>query len=276
MHGRGAVLRRQRLRTLEGAIGHDSRVHAFLLERGQRELRHLPGTHHHGATSRERSEDLLGELHGRRAHTQHTVTQPCLAPDPPSREERTLEEPIQNRAGFGPAPFPRIADLAMNLRLAHDHGLHARRNAEEMHRRSTVPPDVAVTARVASQPFRQHLPRRRGRFPLPLNEIELRAIAGGEQHAFTRTRRVAHARQRRQDIARREGEPLAHIERRAVMAHTEHDHGHSAIRAESCPRSIASQNSASISSGDFSRQRCTSPAAIMRLRSALRSLSASP
>ena len=164
----------------------------------------------------------------------------------------------------------------MNLRLANDHRLHSGRHTEEMGGRIAVAAHVTVPARFAAEPIRQHLPHRHGHFPIALDEVELRAVAGREQHALAGTGRIAYPRQHGEHLARRERKPLAHIERRAVMAHAKHDHGHSAIRSASCPRSTAMQNSASISVGDISRQRWASPPTIRRLRSALRSFTASP
>ena len=71
-------------RALEGAIGDHCGAHSLLLQRRERELRHLASAEHHGTAPGEPAEDLLAQLHRGRADAQRAVTERRLAADAPS------------------------------------------------------------------------------------------------------------------------------------------------------------------------------------------------
>ena len=155
VHRRRAVLRGERLRALEGAVRHDGRAHALLLQRRQRELGHLSGAEHHRAPAGERAEDLLGELHRRGADAQRAVPERRLAAHAAARraarvwKSRLSTAPDAARlASHASRTWPWICASPTTMRV------HARRDAEEVRGGLAVAPHVAVRARVARRAAR--------------------------------------------------------------------------------------------------------------------------
>ena len=220
VHRGRAVLRRQHHGAVVRPVRDDRRVHALLLQRRQRQLRHLAGAEHHGVTPGERAEDLLGELHRRAAHTQRAMADARLVAHAPRREQRGLEEPVEHRPRRGAAHLPRVAHLAMDLRLAHHHRVHARPPRERDARPSrgrgarihtgSHPRRACRSAAASPRPPPPRRPRR-DRAPCDCRWTAARSRA---RRLPARNRSSAGT-----TSARHEGQPLAHLERRAMMAH---------------------------------------------------------
>ena len=196
------------------------------------------------------------------------MTERRLAPHPPSDEQRGLEQPIQHRTRRRPAGLPRVAHLTVDLRLADDHRIETRHDAEEMLHRLAVASYVAVAARLGAKALAVQLPHGRCRLVLAFDEIQLGAVARREQHRLTRSDLAAHALQERAHLARRIGEPLANLERCPVMAHADDDHRHGATRSSSVPCSTASQKVSSTAVDERARHDSPSPRARWLRRSA--------
>ena len=119
-------------RVLVRAIRDDRRAHPFAHEALERELRHLACAQHHRMTSAERAEDLGRELHGSGAGRRRTSADTGLVAHATTNHQRRLKEPAEHRPRGTAASLPRVAHLAMNLRLAEDHGVDAGGDAKEM------------------------------------------------------------------------------------------------------------------------------------------------
>src|SRR5439155_18224843 len=102
-----------------------------------------------------------------------------LAAHPGPDEQGGLEQAVEHRAGLGPRCFPRLAHLALDLRLAEDHRVEARRDAVKMAHRRAVALEVAVLAGIATgtEALAQDGPDRLGRRVARFGEVEFGAVA---------------------------------------------------------------------------------------------------
>src|SRR5689334_24108557 len=107
----------------------DCRAYTLVGETFERQLRHVAGTENHRAPTTQRAEDLLRQLHRRRAHRCCATSDVRLVTHAAGNEQRCLKEPIQYGAAMLAAVLPRSAHLAVNLRLAENHRVEARGDA---------------------------------------------------------------------------------------------------------------------------------------------------
>jgi hypothetical protein len=131
------------LRPLERAIRDDRGAHALIHQAFERQLGHLAGAEDHRALSLQRTKDLLGYLHGRRAHRRGAARDRRFVPDASRDEQRRLKETIEHRPGVGAAYLPRVSHLSVDLRLAENHRIETACHAKEMRDRIPVSTDVA-------------------------------------------------------------------------------------------------------------------------------------
>src|ERR1051326_311777 len=106
---------------LEGPIGNDRCANALANETLERELRHFAGTEDHRPSAGERSEDLLRELHRRRADRRGTSRYRGLRSHAPRHRQCRLKEPVEDGARGCPAVLPGVPNLSVDLRLAEHH-----------------------------------------------------------------------------------------------------------------------------------------------------------
>src|SRR5438105_651891 len=117
----------------------------------QGELGHVASPEYHDASSMQRSENFLCELHSRRAHRRGAPADARFGPRARGREERRLEQPVQHRPRMRAALLPRRLDLAVNLRLAQYHRVQAGRDAEQMHGSLALPKLITDGCRVSPE-----------------------------------------------------------------------------------------------------------------------------
>ena len=176
VHRDSAVALRELDGALERPVGDDRRPHALPAQALERELRHLARAEDHRARAGERSEDLLRQLHRRRAHRRGAARDRRLGPNATGDRQRRLEEAIEHGSRLRAALFPRIAHLPVDLRFAEHHGIETAGDAEEVARRLAVAAHIArattrrsrrrdaPTARATQRaPRRRPIPRDRSR-----------------------------------------------------------------------------------------------------------------
>jgi len=112
---------------------------------------------------------------------------PVARPD----EQRRLEQAMQYGARLGFRRLPRVPHLSLDLRFPEDHGVEPRGDAVQMTHRIAIALGVAVLpgAATAAQSLRQDRPYGIRDGLVRLREVELGAIARGQQHAAARARR---------------------------------------------------------------------------------------
>ncbi len=216
--GAGALLR---------AVGNQGDQDALIAETVRRELGHVTRAEDERAAAGEVTKDLARDGDPRRSGGRRSRAEPRFGAHAGPDVERRLKQPMQHGTGLRARCFPGLPHLSLDLRLAEDHRIEARRYAVEMADRITVAGDVTVLPRAAChgrgatgwKPLPQQCPHGLKRRLVVGDQIELGAIAGGEQDAATGARRH-HARQCARHLVRAMGEPLAHVERRGAVVHS--------------------------------------------------------
>ena len=150
----------------------------------RRRLAHLAGAEHEHPPSGEIVEDLLRERGGRRRHRRGALADRRLEPDPAAGVQRLPEELVEERPGR--ARLERRPHLAEDLALARNERVEPCGDAEEVQRRRLVAEPVErggeVGAAVAGE-LGECRDRELLRV-LVLDEVELGAVAGGENDRF--------------------------------------------------------------------------------------------
>src|SRR5204863_2205980 len=104
-----------------GAIGDDRHPYSFAEQTLECKLRDIARAEYHCPTSTEAAEDLLGELHRRRADRRRTAPDSGFLAGARGCEQRVLEHSVEDWPRLHAAVFPRVLHLALDLRLAEDH-----------------------------------------------------------------------------------------------------------------------------------------------------------
>ena len=174
-------------RTLQGAVGDEDGAGALLDEVTCGEFAHFTCADKEDGAALKRAEDLAGELDGDGRDGDGIGPDFGLGADLLRRGKRALEQVLKvaaNCAG-GTGDGEGFLDLAENLRLAHDHGIEAGGDAEEMANRVLVAvlidvrrEEIGVEIEVAMQEGGEVGV---GRFEGGEN---LDAITGGDNHAL--------------------------------------------------------------------------------------------
>jgi hypothetical protein len=94
---------------------------------------------------------------------------------------------------------------------------------EEMRNSITVSSNIAVRGGFFSESLCEQLPNSRGGVAITFDQVEFRAVARGEQHAFADAGRLAKSRQSRQELDRSIRDLLTHGKGSAVMADSRDD-----------------------------------------------------
>ena len=145
--------RRELARALKGAIGDDRRAHAVVAQTLQREIGHLAGAQHHRAPRCERPEDLLSQLHGRGADRCGAPADGGVMPHASRHLQGRLEQPIERHARSGTRSFPRVPNLAVDLRFANHHGVETAGHTKDVRNAVPVATHVPEPTRKALRPI---------------------------------------------------------------------------------------------------------------------------
>ena len=131
-----AQLAGKRSRAIESAIGNQQRLDSQALQMARGQLRHLAGPHQHHGLVFEPVEDLPRQRHRRRTYRDRAAPDKGDAPDPLGDREGAMERAVEHQAGGAGLGRLRIGDfqLTQDLRLAHDHRVETRADAEQMAR----------------------------------------------------------------------------------------------------------------------------------------------
>src|SRR6185437_3780679 len=218
----------------------------------------------------------LRELHRRRAHRRRTARNGRLAAHAASRVERRLEQSVEHRTGMRTTLLPRVAHLSVDLSFTEDHRIEAARDAKQVRDCVTVAPDVAVSRGVRAKPLGQRTPGNWRRVLFRLDEIDLGAVTGREQHGLPCAARRSHRVEGRDDLGCLVRHPLANLDGRATMVQANERQRHSATLAANSPDSTSRQNSVPTSECDASIQRSRRPPSINARRSVHSSRTAAP
>ena len=182
-------LRTQALRELlavgQRPVRDDRDVRSARHEVTRRRLADLPGTEHEHPPAGEIVEDLLRERGGRGRHRGGAFADRRLEPDTPPGVERLAEELVEERAGR--AGLERGPHLAEDLALTRHERVEAGGDAEEMQRRRLVAEPVQRSSQISASIAGELRERPDGELlgVLVLDEVELGAIAGGEDDRLT-------------------------------------------------------------------------------------------
>ena len=142
-------------------------------------------------------------------------------------KRRVSKGPTHCRVG---GHLERVLDLAEDLRLADDQRVETGRHAEQVPRGVAVRPleevrheRVGRHAVVAGQEL-DDLGARLQR--VVAGDVDLRSVAGREQHGLGGRRPRGQCLHRRAEIAGREVQPLAQLDRRRLVAHAQQEEVH--------------------------------------------------
>ena len=177
-------------RPVVAAVGHEHGLHASLAQGLGGELAILPRADHEHAPRVELPERAARQLDRHRRHRHPRAPDRRLGPGALASGERVAEQAVRDRPGgaFHQRELVRALHLTLDLRLAHNHRLEARRDAEQ------VPSGVHLARRVerAEQLGGRdaRLARQRGQrgalgiHRIARHEVDLGAVAGGDGHGL--------------------------------------------------------------------------------------------
>ncbi len=210
-----------RARGSVGAPVHDDQAHAAPDEALRGRLAHVAGAEQHRSPPPEVSEDLLRELDRHRAHAHRAGRDVRLGAHPLRDREGASETTVQQRAHATRrlARAVRALDLPEDLRLADDHRVEARRDAERVLNRLRPPALVQeLVDHVGLGALRQiRAERARRGDDVVGRTVQLHAVARAQHHRLSELRLREYAPDLLGDRFRRNGQTLAHVERRGVV-----------------------------------------------------------
>src|SRR5881398_272703 len=226
----GAQLFGDRLGPLVRAVCDQRDAHPLGHEACRGQLGDVTGAENQSGATRELSEDLGGHGDRRGRGRRRAGGETGLAAHAGAHQQRGLEQAVQDRARHGLGDVPGLSHLPLNLRLAQDHGIEARRHTVQMPHGVAVALDVAVLAGAGpdAQALREQRPHRFGNGVVRLGQVELGAVARREQHAAARPG-GQHPLERLWHLPRRMGEALAHLEGRGAVIHAQDRDAHVAV-----------------------------------------------
>ena len=230
--GAAGDLGRQRLGARAGAAGDDDLADPVRAQVLCGQGRDLAGAHHQHAPPFQPAEDLARQLDGGKAHRDRAFAERRLGSHPLADPEGRLEQARQQGADALPVggDLERVLDLAQDLRLADDHGIEAGRHAKQVPRRVAVRPLEQVRhERLGLHPviagqelddFSARLQR------IVAGDVDLRAVAGREQHRLRGRGARRQCLHGRAEIAGREVQPLPQLDRRRPVTHAQQEKMH--------------------------------------------------
>ena len=202
-----------------GAVRDDDGFCAARDEGFRRQAAHLPRAEHHHLAILQVAENFLRQLHRHVADRGGAFLDRCLRADFFSDAEDFLEKFVQDRTGG--SGFVRglvgLLHLAEDFRLAEQHGVQPADDLAEMPRGIGLAVEVEGI-HVAVDFFREAIlqPSQSLRHVLG-GEVELGAIAGGNDHAFRRARRFQQMPRGLTELGVAHGEALAHLDGRRFV-----------------------------------------------------------
>ena len=241
---------------LGGAVDHQHVLHACRPQVGQSQLGGFARPQNQGAALRELTERGLREFHGGARHADHLVAQAGVRAHPLARRERALHHLVHQGAAQTALArtLPGAFDLSLNLGFADDQTVEPRRHAVEVTHGGLAPVHVEV--------IEQRVPpgalKRGKRLPVHPGEVDLGAVAGGEQqHLVGVAREVA---EQRAFFLGPHGDALADLDRRGLVVEADH---HEIERRGLRHRTPGEQV---LGSGTRERHACASSRAVRRPR----------
>src|SRR5688572_17963685 len=126
--------------------------------------------------------------------------------------------------------------------------------------------DVSVLRGITPETPGQRAPRAVSRVTIALDEIDLGAIAGGQQHAFTCAGLAADRVQRGRNLVWCVDKTLAHLDIGGGVAHANEGQRHASASAASAPDSTRAQNPSSSRRCIVASHCASPPASSSRLR----------
>ena len=211
------------------AVGHVHRQRALVDQVARGELAHLPRPDQQHRLALEALEDPPRQLHRRVGDRHREPPDLGLRPHALGRAERLAHQGVEHRArgarGLGEGEG--VLHLPQDLRLAQDHGVEARRDAERVQRglvagrgveqRLELPPGHAAMAAEPAERLRARLARHRG------HPVDLDPVARGEDHDLLQEAAAREVGEDLADLLLLEGELLAHRHRRGAVIHPRHE-----------------------------------------------------
>ncbi len=234
-----------------GPVGDVDRAHPLADEVAGGQLRHLPGADQEDRFPFQIAEDLFRELHRRVTDGYGVAGDPRLRPNPLGHLKGVVGEsveedprrPVIDRHAVG------FLHLPQDLRFAHDHGIEARRHAEQMADRLQIPVDVKASLQLGDTevPLAIDKGLQPSDGPLPVRDAgeDLDPVAGGKVERLPDLRQVHQLRERLVcTFPAGELQPLPDIERGRLMVHADEDKLHRFTRIDGPTRRTASRRSA--------------------------------
>jgi len=226
-------LRRQRLRALDRAVGHDDRLRVARGEVRCGEFDHLAGADEQDLAVRKRAEDALGGAHRCRGHRHRLRADVGRRAHFLRDGEGALEQVVQQQphaAGFAREPLG-LLHLAEDLRLAEHHRIqtagHAERVAHGIGLRQNVRRALQFLrfeALFGGDEVGERMAGGDGFFD---RAVQFGPVAGGHDRGFGEPAGVASGEPVAQprngvaDLFGHECDPLAQRERRGLVIHAE-------------------------------------------------------
>ena len=219
-------------RGVERAVGHQDLLDAVRLEVRRRELAGLAGADDEHGVVAQLAEHLQGELDGGRADAHGPLADGGLGAHALAHFERVPEQPVEDhgRAAAVAGHLVGGLELGDDLRLADDHAVEARGDAEEM--RDGAVAGVAVERRlqlarldagVPRQVLQRRLARRERVAPV---QVQLGAVAGAERDDLAGHALVQELLAQAQRGLLVQGEALAQLQRGGLVGDAGDDDVH--------------------------------------------------
>src|SRR5919107_852603 len=209
---------------LGGAVGDPDLLDAPAHEVLDEQLAHVARAEYQSATSPQRPEDPFRELYRDVGNRERAVPDPGLRAHLLADPERGVEQAVEHHAGAlllcrGPV---RLADLAEDLTLPHDHRVEGRGYPVEVADGVRVGQPVRVLIErgpIHPAVLREELQDPRARALVLDDGVDLGPVAGREQDGLLGNTLLPEPPQEAPPGAGREGQALAHLHRRRPVAH---------------------------------------------------------
>ena len=245
-HGVGAELLGQLAGTFQGAVGDDDTLDALIVQVARHQADGLASADQQRLAAVQVGEDLLGQAHRGKRHGYRVLADGGVGTHGLGGAEGGLEQTPEQRAdGAGLARYGvgRL-ELAENLRFAEHHRVQPAGHAHHVPDRVVIAVHIGAGAQfvdaqtvIIGQPLQHFVAAE-----LVLLQVQLAAVAGGEDRRLAAGRQPAQLLQRLDQLLRGEGNALAHLYRGGLVVDTEGDKGHAgSLRgntgAGNCPTS---------------------------------------
>src|ERR1700733_422826 len=205
------------------SVGHQQRVCALLQQMPRRKLAHLAGADQQDAFAFERTENLLGKVHGNGSNRNRRAADLGFIADLFGNREGRLQQLFEMRLHRtnGASRSIRLFHLSKNLRLSDDHRVEARGDAEEMLHRICLailvgvwPQRRRIDAEITTQKAEQI-----GAARLMAGK-QFDPITGGENHRLMHPGKFEQSACGIAQPVRRNGQLLSQLHGSRFMIHT--------------------------------------------------------